>query len=132
MFKNKETVIRLVIPIIIFGILLVFGPSLYRNVIKNNKEYFPSFIQSWIEARDSRQNPSPIVYKEEVNLRVIEGWALSDIANYLSDKGYDKTEFETITGKPKLDYRNQGDQELPPDYSEKFSFLQSKTGEKYL
>jgi len=126
MFINKDIVIKLIIPIILFGLILGFGPLVYRNIIKNNKENLPSFVRSWIEARDSRQEPSPIVYKDELNLRVIEGWTLNDISKYISDKGFNEKEFEAISGTAKIDYRNQEDKELPFDYSEQFSFLQSK------
>src|SRR5680860_26662 len=123
---NKDIVIKLVIPIILFSLIVIFGPFIYRNIIKNNKESLPTFVRNWIEKRDSRIEPSSIVYKDELSLRIIEGWTIKDISQYIASQGLNEVDFNSIVGMPKIDYRKQEDKELPTDYSEQFNFLESK------
>src|SRR5680860_215887 len=126
MLINKDIVIKLVIPIILFSLIVIFGPFIYRNIIKNNKESLPTFVRNWSEKRDSRIEPSEVVYKDELSLRIIEGWTIKDISEYIASEGLNEVDFNDIVGTPKVDYRKQEDNELPADYLKEFSFLESK------
>lgn len=104
-------------------LLLVFSGPIYRKLIKPNRGWFPTPITRWIEARDSRKKPSPIVYKEEKTLKVLEGWTIEDIASHLETLGISEDEFIAATGEPKVDYREDADATFPPDYSLEYDFL---------
>lgn len=113
--------------LILLIFLAVFIRPLYRNVIKPNKDIFPSFITQLIEKRDSRQAPTAIVYKEEKTLKILEGWNLDDINEYVArETGLAQVDLENITGQPKIDYRQEKDLVLPPNLVDRFSFLQDK------
>lgn len=126
MEKYKINFKLLTILLAVLVLLIVFSPYIYRNIIKTNKEYLPGFISSWIEERDSRKKPSPIVYKEEVNVRVIEGWTLEDISEHISDLGWEKEEFDKVAGVAKVDYSKINGENKPHDFSDRFSFLEDK------
>lgn len=114
--------------VLVFIIFLgLFARPFYRSVIKPNKDVFPGFIAKLIEARDSRQTPTPVTYKEEKTLKILEGWDLGDINNYLeAETGLPQVDLEKVTGQAKIDYRDETELALPPDFSEKFSFLGDK------
>ena len=108
-------------------ILLIVARPFYRSLIKPNKDIFPGFITKLIEARDNRQAPVPVVYKEEKTLKILEGWDLNDISSYLeSQSAISRLDLEKITGRSKIDYRAEAELVLPPDFSENFSFLKDK------
>ncbi len=108
-------------------VLFVLARPFYRGVIKPNKDIFPGFITNLIEARDSRQAPAPVVYKEEKTLKILEGWDLNDISNYLEEQSsLSSLDIEKIIGRSKIDYRNENELSLPPDFSKQFAFLQDK------
>lgn len=95
----------------IFGLLLfiliVFLVS--NSVLKNNK------ISSLLDTILNREpEPSPIVYKEEKTLKIIEGYRNRDIANLLlknnlataeefaqAQENFDVSKFPILTDKPK-------------------------------
>jgi UPF0755 protein len=114
----------LIIAVAVIVLTIVFGRFIYHQIIRPNKEIFPEFITKIIETRESRQAPSPIVYKEEKTLKILEGWTLNDIAAYLGNAGWQMEEFNNIAGEAKIDYREASD--TLPDFSDKFSFLQDK------
>lgn len=120
-------VIPLKYPIIIALILifLVLSPVIYRQILKPNKDKLPSFVANWIERRDSIKQPSPIVYKEEETVKVLEGWTISDILQHLETLN-GQNDFKELVGEPKVDYRTQDEADWPFDYSDRFSFLKSK------
>lgn len=122
----KKSYILGVVVVIVFALLILARPF-YRNVIKPNKDIFPGFITRLIEARDNRQSPAPLVYKEEKTLKILEGWDLDDITKYLeTETGLSPADVEQVSGRPQIDYRDETDLSFPPDFSEKFSFLKDK------
>jgi uncharacterized YceG family protein len=122
---SKPWVVILIIAMHIF-FLFSLRP-IYRNLIKPNKQYFPAFIEKFIIARDNRQKPSNIVYKSEDTVKVLEGWTIDDINNYLVATGkWSRLDLEKFTGQPKIDYRNLNNSELPFDFSQQFTFLKDK------
>lgn len=79
-----------------------------------NSVFKDSKINSLFDRVLGRQTPSPIVYKEEKTLRIIEGWKNSDISNLLiknnlataeefveAQKNYDTSNFSLLADKPK-------------------------------
>jgi UPF0755 protein len=116
----------LVILIFFLFIGLIFSRFIYHNIIKNNKEYLPGFIVALIEEREGQREPSPIIYKEEKIIRILEGWTLEDIAAYLEDLGWKKLEFEKVAGRAKLNYIDDNFENWPLDFSDDFDFLTSK------
>lgn len=125
---RKYKVIPPKYPIAITAIVLlfVFSPLIYRKIIKTNRHLLPKFIASKIEERENRKRPSPIVYKEEVTVKVLEGWGIDDISNHLDKVLPEINDFTDLVGKPKLDYRSKSPEEFVPDYSDRFDFLKSK------
>lgn len=108
-------------------ILVIFARPVYRNIIKPNKDIFPGFITKLIEARDSRQAPTTVVYKEEKTLKILEGWDLEDINNYLSEEvGLPQSELEKITGRSRLDDGGNESAVEALDLSARYSFLKDK------
>ena len=106
--------------------LSFFSRPLYR-VLKSNKDNLPTPLRNFIEKRDARVAPSPIVYKEEQTIKVIEGWTLRDIANHLETvNNWSQTDFFALTGEPLQDYSNKEKVDWPKDFSESFDFLKDK------
>lgn len=125
-FNPKHPVIWFLVLFVI--ILIIFSGTIYRQIIKPNKAYLPNFIERQIDKRDNRQKPSPIVYKEEVTLKILEGWTLDDIATYLSDQGIiTKESFKEIAGSSR--------EELVEGiniFNDKFDFLADKPSKQSL
>lgn len=113
-----------IIGIIVLGLLL-FSGSIYRNIIKTNKNLFPGFIRNWIEEREQRVVESPIVYKDEQSLRIIEGWTNQDIANYLNQELGTTTDLIDLVGENKTSKTQALEGANITDYRERFSFLDS-------
>lgn len=108
-------------------VLVIFAGPLYRNLIKPNKNLWPSFIQHYIEKRENRRPADPIVYKPEETIKVIEGWTLYDIYSYFNSfDNWSGDDFYQIVGQPKKDYTLEPEENWPLDFSEKFSFLADK------
>ncbi len=125
---REYKVIPLKYPIIIAGaiLLLAFSPIIYHKIIRPNKHLLPKFIASKIEERENRKKPSPIVYKEEVDVKVLEGWTIDVIAKHLEDISGLDISFKKLAGEPMVDYREKKEEDFPADYSEKFDFLETK------
>jgi UPF0755 protein len=123
---TKPLKIKLVVVLVaVVSIILIIKP-VYREVVRKNKDYFPAFIAELITAREKRQQPTPLVYKSELTIKVLEGWTVDDLDNYLISFGkLDRASLDKIIGLPKIDYR-QFASSTPPDLSEKFSFLKDK------
>jgi UPF0755 protein len=100
---------------------------IYRYLIKPNKQYFPAFIENFISQRENKQKPSAVSYRPEETIKVLEGWTLDDIHNYLSSAGkWSSADLESVIGKAKVDYRNLDNTDFPFDFSQQFSFLKDK------
>ncbi|HZJ40958.1 MAG TPA: endolytic transglycosylase MltG [Candidatus Saccharimonadales bacterium] len=124
MAKPLELKLAVIAAIILVLVLLI--KPIYRELIKKNKSALPAFIEKLIEARDNRQKPTTVVYKPEVTIKVLEGWTIDDVDNYLvSLEKWNRIDLDKIIGLPKIDYRQQ-DLVALPDLSEKFSFLKDK------
>ncbi len=64
---------------------------------------------------------------DETTVKIIEGWSIVDIAEYLEDKDmFDKKDFLTAVGSPMVDYRTKSSQLTPKDYSLNYNFLSDK------
>lgn len=119
--------IKLGVGLFIFIIIVAVSVKPFYRVIKQNKDHLPTFMEKWVEARDSRQKPTPIVYKPEATIKILEGWTVDDIDNYLVSFGkWNRSDLDQIIGLSKLDYRQRPDLNLPPDFSNEFSFLKDK------
>jgi UPF0755 protein len=65
--------------------------------------------------------------QKEREIRIIEGWTLQEIANYLEKEGLaSKDEFFKLVGLPALDYRETKEKAWPKDFSSEFEFLKDK------
>lgn len=79
--------------------------------------------------RRSHRSPveSPIVYRPEDTIQILEGWTSREIGQYFESQGrYQSEEFLEVAGFPRVDYREDKDMPALPDYSKKFSFLEDK------
>lgn len=125
---REYKVIPLKYPIIISLaiLLLAFSPFIYHKIIKTNKHLLPKFIATKIEERENRKKPSPIVYKEEVDVKVLEGWTIDDIADHLKETSGLDISLKKLAGEPKVDYRAKKEEDFPVDYSDRFDFLETK------
>lgn len=124
MVNNFKTTLIILSAVFLIGIF--FSGTIYRDVIKKNKEFFPPFIEKLIDRRDARLKPSIPVFKPEMTIKILEGWTLDDVRQYLiSESKINESDFDRIAGKAKLDYR-ESDLEYPYDFSEQFSFLKDK------
>lgn len=110
--------------LVIILIIVVNFRLIYHRFIRPNKEMFPRFIADMISEREQRQAPSPIVYKEEKTLKILEGWTIEDVRDYLVELGFAESDFNSLVGKAKVDYRKGGT--YPMDFSERFAFLADK------
>ncbi|MDI3496482.1 MAG: hypothetical protein PWQ35_503 [Patescibacteria group bacterium] len=110
--------------VILIIIIIANSRFIYHRLIRPNKEIFPQFITAIITAREQRLAPSPIVYKDEKTIKILEGWTVEDIGNYLVQFNFSKAEFKALVGEPKVDYRQRDTN--PIDFSERFSFLADK------
>jgi UPF0755 protein len=124
---TKSLKLKLIIAAaIILGLALLIKPF-YREVIKKNKTYLPTFIVNWIDARDQRQKPSAIVYRPEESIKILEGWTISDISSYLTSPGkWSKADLEKVIGAPQVNYERSPAATWPSDFSERFTFLTDK------
>ncbi len=112
--------------ILIIAIRLAAAPF-YRQVLKPNKDKLPRALATWIEKRDSRQPESPIIYRPEETIKVLEGWTLENVGAYLdSFATWSRADFDKVAGQPMLDYRQESAENQLPDFSERFSFLADK------
>ena len=124
---SKSLQLKLISGLVILLALSFLAKPFYRGVLKKNKTYLPTFFEDMIDARSSRQNPEPIVYKPETVIKVLEGWTIDNINNYLLTIGaWSRADLEQIIGLPKINYRTQPDLSLPFDFSEKYDFLKDK------
>jgi UPF0755 protein len=68
-----------------------------------------------------------IYLRPEERVTFIEGWNLRDYAKILEEKDLiDSDSFFSLVGEPLIDYRLKGGDFYPRDYSNIFSFLESK------
>lgn len=108
MIKNFRIILFVVLAILMVGLIFNARP-IYRKI-------FPA-----------EKKNSPIILKPEFTVKTLEGWTLNDINNYLiTTLGWKLEDLEKVTGQSKVDYRAKTDLVLPPDYTERFSFLQDK------
>ncbi len=126
MSKNYRGIFLIAILFIVL-LLFVFSGTIYRNFIKPNKQLWPVFVRQYIDKRDSRRLPDPIVFKPEKTIKIVEGWNLYDFHTYINSlPNWSGDELLKITGQPKKDYRLEPEDTWPVDFSDRFSFLESK------
>lgn len=126
---DKPLTLKLILAAAIILVLVLLIKPFYREVIKRNKSYLPTFIENWINDRDSLQKPSPLVYKPEMTIKILEGWTIEDINNYLLSFGkWQQEDLDQVIGISKLDYRTLKNSDRPLDFSDKFDFLRDKPG----
>lgn len=112
--------------VIIIILVVIFAGPFYRGVIKPNKDVLPSFISSWIEKHDQPVQ-SEIIYKPDQAIKIIEGWGLAEISESLSlFSNWNQEEFESLAGRPKIDYRDYPELQKPKSLVENFEFLKDK------
>ncbi|MFA6513859.1 MAG: endolytic transglycosylase MltG [Patescibacteria group bacterium] len=125
MARFLKPIVIIILAVLVIG--LFFSRTIYRGFIKNNKQYFPSFIEKLIDRREGRQKPSTISYRPEETIKILEGWTLDDVNKYLISTGkWSKETLEKTYGQSKIDYRRNDNLELPYDFSNQFSFLKDK------
>ena len=113
--------------IIIILVLIIFRQEIYSGFIVKNKTIFPEFITELIDQRANRKNISPLVYKAEETIKILEGWTISDIDQYFKGlRKWSDGELFDIVGLPKIDYRKEKNLISPKDFSDQFSFLSDK------
>ncbi len=124
---DKPLTLKLILVAAIILVLALLAKPFYREVVKKNKTYLPTFIESWIDAREKRQKPSDVVYRPEETIKILEGWTVEDVDNYLLSFGkWSREDLDKVIGISKLDYRTLKNSDRPMDFSDKFSFLQDK------
>jgi UPF0755 protein len=124
---DKPLKLKLILAAAIILALAFLVKPFYREVIKKNKTYLPTFIASWISTRDSRQKPSDVVYRPEETIKILEGWTINDIASYFTSLGkWNKTDLEKVVGTPQINYAGKSTTSSPLDFSERFAFLADK------
>ena len=98
----------------------------YHAFLAQENNFSNIFVQ--IIDKFSKDEPTPIIIpKPEETIRILEGWTISDIGEYLETKGlYKNEDFFNITGFPKIDYRNNLTKPALNDFSTQFSFLTDK------
>lgn len=123
-----------------------------KTISKNLKEvdliesdfYFNTYVkkndfQTKLQAGEYILNPSMniieivnvlkggMVINRERVIKVIEGWTMSDIGEYLEKEGiFTKKEFLDLTGEPMVDYSKKYFANSPKDYSKEYDFLKDK------
>lgn len=108
-------------------ILLIFLSRPIYQSLRRNKENLPEPLKNLIEKRESRLAPSPVVYKEEQTIKVIEGWTLRNVSAHLEEiNNWSQKDFFTLAGEPLQDYRSSEEAVWPKDFSDKFEFLKDK------
>lgn len=126
-FNKLHLVSAGIVILILIIIISLLAAPFYRKVLKPNKDKLPGPLAAWIEKRDSRQSVSPIVYKPEETIKILEGWTLENIGAYLdSFPAWDREDFDKIAGRRMIDYRQEAQEKQLPDFSERFSFLEDK------
>lgn len=124
---DKPLTLKLILVAAIILVLALLIKPFYREVVKSNKAYLPTFIENWIDARDSRQKPSTVVYRPEETIKILEGWTVEDVDNYLlSFRKWSREDLDQVIGISKLDYRTLKNSDRPLDFSDKFDFLRDK------
>ncbi|MFA6416745.1 MAG: endolytic transglycosylase MltG [Patescibacteria group bacterium] len=124
---DKSLTLKLILVAAIILVLALLVKPFYREVVKKNKTYLPTFIENWIDVREKRQKPSDVVYRPEETIKILEGWTVEDVDSYLLSFGkWSREDLDKVIGISKLDYRTLKNSDRPLDFSDKFSFLQDK------
>ncbi len=125
MARNSKYILFL----IIVGALLLFilRKEIYRSLIVENKQIFPSFIENIINNRINRRAESLPTYKAEETIKILEGWTVRGISQYFEELGkWQSEELLELVGFPQTDYRDNKEMSFPKDFSANFQFLKDK------
>lgn len=97
------------------------------SIIIENENNFPAPL---VKLANKLVAPSPAAdapVKLEDTIQIIEGWTNRDISQYFERQGkWPSKDFFAVVGQPQVDYRTDKSQPMPPDFSQKFSFLNDK------
>ncbi len=107
-------------------ILTLYGKVFYRNVIKANRDHFPTFIENWINNYETNnKKPDVVVYKPEETIKILEGWTESDIVAYFESLGkWSKSDLEKTLVQ--FSDNNQATSSSLLNLKKRFSFLNDK------
>jgi len=77
--------------------------------------------------RYHRSPQEEIIYKPEKTIKILEGWTIQEIAQYLEQEGVgSEDELLDLIGYPQTDYRKNTNLLEPKDFSLEFDFLSDK------